>query len=73
MYSFLKVSCDIYVLVCVSLDVFWYCVVTMCGCLAGSFCAMFVYLRFGVLLHRSRYRFGTALQLSTVSYRLVYI
>jgi uncharacterized membrane protein YdjX (TVP38/TMEM64 family) len=50
-YSFFNVSCDIYVLVCVCvcvlLDLFWYCVVMMCGFLAGSFCAMFVYLRFG--------------------------
>jgi uncharacterized membrane protein (DUF485 family) len=65
-----KVSCDIYVLVCVSLDLFWYCMVMMCGFFADSFCAIFVYLRFGVLLDWSRYWFGTALQLSTVSYGL---
>jgi hypothetical protein len=69
--SFFKVSCDIYVLVCVSLDLFWYCVVMMCGFFADSFCAMFVYLRFGVLFRWSRYWFGTALHLSTVSYRLL--
>jgi hypothetical protein len=48
-YSFFKVSFDIYVLVCVSLDLFWYCVVMVCGFLADSFCAIFVYLWFGVL------------------------
>jgi hypothetical protein len=40
-YSFFKVSCDIYVLVCVSFDLFWYCVVMMCGFFADSFCAMY--------------------------------
>jgi hypothetical protein len=30
-YSFFKASRDIFVLVCVSLDLFWYCVVMMCG------------------------------------------
>jgi hypothetical protein len=29
--SFSKASRDIFVLVCVSLDLFWYCVVMMCG------------------------------------------
>jgi hypothetical protein len=32
-YSFFKASRDIFVLVCVSLDLFWYCVVMMCGLL----------------------------------------
>jgi hypothetical protein len=43
--SFFKISCDIYVLlcvrVCVSLDPFWYCVVMMCGFLADSFVLYF--------------------------------
>jgi hypothetical protein len=30
-YSFFKASHDIFVLVFVSLDLFWYCVVMMCG------------------------------------------
>jgi hypothetical protein len=35
------------------------------------FCAVSVFLQFGVLLDWSRYWFGTALQLSTVRYRLL--
>jgi hypothetical protein len=45
-YSFFGVSCDIYVLVCVSLDLFLYCVVMVCGFFADRFCAIVVYLRF---------------------------
>jgi hypothetical protein len=41
-YSFFKVSCDIYVPVCVSLDLFWYCVVMECVLLADSFCATYI-------------------------------
>jgi hypothetical protein len=70
-YSCFEVSCDIFVPVCVSLDMFCYCVVMMHDFFADSFYAIFVYLRFGALFHWSRYWFGTPLHLSTVSYRLV--
>jgi hypothetical protein len=53
-----------YLCACVSLDV-----LVLRGLLADSFCAIFVYLRFGVLFHWSRYWFVTALHLSTISYR----
>jgi hypothetical protein len=45
-YSFFKASRDIFVLVCVLLILFRYCVVIMCDFLADSLCAIFVYLRF---------------------------
>jgi hypothetical protein len=37
-------SRDIYVLVCVSLDLLWYCVFMACGFLADSLCARFCVL-----------------------------
>jgi hypothetical protein len=45
-FSFFKASRDIFVLVCVSLDLFRYCLVIMRDFLADSLCAIFVYLRF---------------------------
>jgi hypothetical protein len=57
--------------VCVSLDLFWYCVVMICGFLADSLCALCTD-GFGVLFHWSTYWCGTPLHLSTVSYRLVW-
>jgi hypothetical protein len=40
-YSFFKASCDIYVLVCGSLDRFWYCVVMISGFFANSFFVLY--------------------------------
>jgi hypothetical protein len=40
-------SRDIYLSMCVSTDLLWYCVVMMCGFLADVVCTLyFVYLRF---------------------------
>jgi hypothetical protein len=40
-------SRDIYVLVCVSMNMLWYCMVMTCGFLADVVCVLyFVYLRF---------------------------
>jgi hypothetical protein len=40
-------SRDIYVLVCVSVDLLWYCVVMTCGFLADVLCVLyFTYLQF---------------------------
>jgi hypothetical protein len=49
-YSFFKVSCDIYVLVCASLDLFRYCVV-MCGFLVDSFCAILYLCTYGLVCY----------------------
>jgi hypothetical protein len=40
-------SYDVYVLVCVSMGLLWYCVVVTCGLLVDVVCVLyFVYLRF---------------------------
>jgi hypothetical protein len=68
-YSFFKISCDIYVLVCVcvSLDLFWYCVVMVCGFFADSLlCYIYVLTVLCIYSIRAGTGFGTALHLSTV-------
>jgi hypothetical protein len=49
-------SRDIYVLVCVSLDLLWCCMFMACGFLADSLCVIFCVLTvFGVLFHWNMY------------------
>jgi hypothetical protein len=69
-YSFLKASHHMFVLVCVSLDLFWYCVVMMCGFLC-CICVFTVVVCYSTGAGTESYQLSALPTTQEISYKCV--